>query len=462
VLVAYDAYLCLQFFATIWAWALANLDIRLTILLSIADLSPPILSLYAYSTSQKRMRQVCNRRGKIMRPTVSAIFHECTRALGLGNQAKLWITNDDFSTAFAFGRSRSGTVVLTRGLVDDLSKDELSGVVSHELAHIKNGDHSVMTWASSLVGVYKFFLPGYVVLLFLIVWSDLALGIGNPVWSLVNSAIKISMIFVIPTMLVNYLSRAREYMADFVAYSMTQTYPLALLKVAANFDAVEGGEKLSLLSASGRGQSRGMFSTHPQLDDRIARMLAGRLPSFQRRDCAAIGAIVAISTIIMIEIVPSAIIYLFALIPSLFAESEQMAIRMSLTVTLSIFIERTIYVVEILAPALVLYFAIPNFGKDLRIRESVTRGFTTCVGLVIVFIYLIMPEQAITLGGPFPIPKRVWPAPPTSYLSLVYAASRYFVVLCAMSVIEWTIVPSTKSILNSPIELLRNKVPRNN
>jgi hypothetical protein len=175
------------------------------------------------------------------------------------------------------------------------------------------------------------------------------------------------------------------------------------------------------------------------------RMLTGTEPKFQTRDCVAIGIIVAVSTILMLEVIPSSIIYMFALIPSAFPQTQRIAVTISLALSLKEYFEGTIYIIEILVPAVILYLAIPGSrGTAKPERKSLAQGLAGCVGLLVVPAYFLLPEQAVTLGGPFPIPKRVWPMPPISFSSLFYAASAYFAMLCVISMVEWAIVPAVK------------------
>lgn len=445
MLLVYNVYLCLQFLTTIWAWILASLDVRLAILLAISDLSPPLLSLYTYATSERRIRRWLRSR-RTMHLTAQRTFNECLATLNLENRAELWVIDSDFSDAFAFGKGRFGSVVVTQGLIGRLSDDELRGVFSHELSHVGNGDHSIMTWASSLVRVYRNFLPVYFALSLLTIAFDFILDVGVPLWTSVHALTTILMVFVIPTLLVNSLSRTREYVADVTAFSATRNYQTALIKSADNFRPLIGNERLSLLPASSwKNQGHSLFATHPPTKDRIMRMLTGTEPKFQTRDCVAIGIIVAISTILMLEVIPSSIEYIFALVPSVFPQTQQMAVTISLALSLKEYFEGTIYIIEILVPAVILYLAIPGSrGTAKPERKSLAQGLAGCVGLLVVPAYFLLPEQAVTLGGPFPIPKKVWPMPPISFSSLFYAASAYFAMLCVISMVEWTIVPAVK------------------
>src|SRR5688500_8801982 len=76
-------------------------------------------------------------------------------ALGAGMpKPRLYVIEDDAPNAFATGRNpEHAAIAVTRGLIDKMSRDELEGVMAHELAHVKNRDTLVMTLAVTLVGV---------------------------------------------------------------------------------------------------------------------------------------------------------------------------------------------------------------------------------------------------------------------------------------------------------------------
>ncbi|RYJ14213.1 zn-dependent protease with chaperone function [Halogeometricum borinquense] len=63
---------------------------------------------------------------------------------------ELAVVDTDVPNSLAVGGPRASTVVISRGLIDDLSDDELDAVLAHELAHVKNRDATVMTLASVL------------------------------------------------------------------------------------------------------------------------------------------------------------------------------------------------------------------------------------------------------------------------------------------------------------------------
>lgn len=60
---------------------------------------------------------------------------------------------DKDPNAFATGNDKASHVAVTEGLLDTLNRDELQGVIAHEMAHIKNHDVRLMTLLAALIGV---------------------------------------------------------------------------------------------------------------------------------------------------------------------------------------------------------------------------------------------------------------------------------------------------------------------
>lgn len=86
-------------------------------------------------------------------PQLYSIVEELTIAARLP-MPKIYIVNDSAPNAFATGiKPEKGAVVFTTGLLERLNREELTGVVAHELAHIRNYDIRLMTICIALVGL---------------------------------------------------------------------------------------------------------------------------------------------------------------------------------------------------------------------------------------------------------------------------------------------------------------------
>lgn len=180
--------------------------------------------------------------------------------------------------AFATGRSPEKSVVcVTEGLMELVSRDELEGVIAHELAHIKNRDMLLMTFAATMAGAISYL--GYA-LMFMGGRDDEG---GNPLAALV-------MIIVAPiaaTMIQLAISRQREFKADAVGAEICGR-PLHLASALQKLDAYSRRipmhvqpaaaplAQVNPLAASGSGFAK-LFSTHPPTAERVAALsqLAG-------------------------------------------------------------------------------------------------------------------------------------------------------------------------------------------
>ncbi len=189
---------------------------------------------------------------------------------------KIYIMEDPALNAFATGRNPSkSAVVLTRGILTALNKEELEGVLAHEISHIANNDVQF-----SMVAVV---FAGSIALLSDMLWRSMRFSgggsrKGNPFMLI---AIVFAIIAPFFAELVRFaLSREREYLADANGAKLTR-YPeglaKALEKLANNNLPVQNATKTtaSLYFAEPlRGGFGSLFSTHPPIQERIKRLRA--------------------------------------------------------------------------------------------------------------------------------------------------------------------------------------------
>ena len=190
----------------------------------------------------------------------------------------LFIVPTQTPNAFATGRDPNhAAVAVTEGILKQLSQDELSGVLAHELTHIKNRDTLTQAVAGTLAGAITFI--GRLIsfgALYGPVTRDSRRG-GNPFGILF-------LIILAPlsaTLIQLALSRTREYAADQGAAAITQN-PLALAQALEKLETL--GEQIPMngnpafsplliinpLSAEGL---QALFRTHPPTEERIRRLL---------------------------------------------------------------------------------------------------------------------------------------------------------------------------------------------
>lgn len=198
---------------------------------------------------------------------------------------KVYIIPENSPNAFATGRNpANGVVAFTQGILDLLSEDELEGVTAHELAHIKNRDILTQTIAATIAGAIG-------MLASMAQWgaifggmgrSDDREGGGNIIGLLVMAIVApIAAMFVQMA-----ISRAREYAADATGAHISGK-PLSLANALRKLHAgaarrpLEASPSTAKATAhmfivnpfSGRAMMH-MFSTHPPVEERIARLEA--------------------------------------------------------------------------------------------------------------------------------------------------------------------------------------------
>jgi len=192
---------------------------------------------------------------------------------------KVYIIENDSPNAFATGRDPShGVVAVTTGIMRILSRNELEGVLAHEISHIKHRDILIQSVAATLAGAITmianiarfaaFFGGGR---------SDDDEGGGN-----IFSIIIFSMIAAFAAMLIQLaISRSREYLADDGGARLSGN-PLflsgALKKLHAGVarspmnDANPSTAPLFIVNPFSAKGILSLFSTHPPIEERIKRL----------------------------------------------------------------------------------------------------------------------------------------------------------------------------------------------
>ncbi|MBI4898018.1 MAG: M48 family metalloprotease [Actinobacteria bacterium] len=190
---------------------------------------------------------------------------------------RLFISPDRSPNAFAAGRSqRQALVCVNQGLLDVLDDQEIQGVLAHEMAHIRNLDVRLMTYAAVLAGsiamIAQIIMHG---LWFVGDDNDN----GNPLAIVV--VILTALLAPLAATIIQFsISRKREYVADASGAELTR-YPQglasALAQISGNMkptnrpeDAIAHMMIAPQMKASGKTST--LFSTHPPTEDRIARL----------------------------------------------------------------------------------------------------------------------------------------------------------------------------------------------
>lgn len=228
---------------------------------------------------------------KIVIATSGAVLADETRFLELHRlvenlaiiaglpKPKIYIINDQAPNAFATGRDpKHAAVAVTTGLLSILDKQELEGVIAHELSHIGNRDMLLMTVATVLVG-FVGLVAHWLSRSFLFRGRDNEEGGGIVGLLVVFALTLVAQLFA--TLLQLAISRKREYLADASGALLTR-YPEGLVRALEKISSYDG-EVMRANSATAhlyisnpfgsiKEKSSHLFSTHPPISERVKRL----------------------------------------------------------------------------------------------------------------------------------------------------------------------------------------------
>ena len=237
------------------------------------------LNLWAYWNSDKMVLRMYN--AQQVDETSSPYLYNMVRELAGRAQLpmpKVYIIHEDQPNAFATGRNpENAAVAATTGILQMLSERELRGVMAHELAHVKHRDILISTISATMAGAisalanFAMFFSG----------RDEE---GRPTNMI--ASIAVSLLAPLAASLIQMaISRAREFEADRGGAEIAGD-PNALADALMKIDAFargipmptaeahpETGQMMIMNPLSGGGL-RGLFSTHPATEERVARLRA--------------------------------------------------------------------------------------------------------------------------------------------------------------------------------------------
>ncbi len=192
---------------------------------------------------------------------------------------RVFIIEDPAPNAFATGRDpRHSAVCVTTGLLDIMDDQELQGVLAHEVSHIKNYDIRVAMYAFALTAVISIIAD----IILRMVWfrgNDNERENNNNQLFFILGIVAAILAPIIATLIQLAVSRRREYLAD-ASGALATRYPEGLASALQKID--QTGSALQHQNTATahfffanplRGHSiTNMFSTHPPIADRIARL----------------------------------------------------------------------------------------------------------------------------------------------------------------------------------------------
>ena len=191
---------------------------------------------------------------------------------------KVGVVRTEMPNAFAMGRSRkSATVVTTTGILELLSPPELEGVLAHELAHVQHRDVMVMTIASFFASIAAMILQ------FGFFFGGGGGGDDEDSPGILPLILVSVVVYVVSFVLMQALSRYREFSADRGAAQLTgrpSALSSALLKISGTMQRLPQTDLRAhselnafyIIPASTKKSLLNLFSTHPPVEQRIARL----------------------------------------------------------------------------------------------------------------------------------------------------------------------------------------------
>ena len=271
-------------FGYIIGWAWLGDPLRALAGLAFALVIGVVAGLISYYAGDK-MVLAASRAREITHDDAPVLFNvveEMSIAAGLP-MPKVFIVDDTAPNAFATGRDPEHAIVaVTSGLLEKLDRDELQGVIAHEMSHVANFDIRYSMLVGILVGttvlISDFFLRS--------LWfgggsGGRRGGDGGNAVQLVMMLIAIVLAVLAPLfarLLQLSISRQREFLADATAVRLTRNprgLADALQKISGDKEVLEAANRATahLYIANPikkfEKRSKGLFSTHPPIEERV-------------------------------------------------------------------------------------------------------------------------------------------------------------------------------------------------
>ncbi|VVC77289.1 Protease HtpX [Aquicella siphonis] len=210
------------------------------------------------------------------------IIYSLANKAGLKTMPEVGIYHSPELNAFATGPTRNNALVaVSSGLLSSMNRDEVEAVLGHEISHIANGDMVTMTLIQGVVNAFALFLSriiAYVISITMARGDDKEGDISYMAYSVLTLVFDI-LFTLLGSILVAAFSRWREYRADAGGSKLAgRNKMIAALMRLQTASGIEDDRApvLAALKISRQSGWLDIFSTHPPLEKRIARLQEAR------------------------------------------------------------------------------------------------------------------------------------------------------------------------------------------
>jgi len=228
-----------------------------------------VFNLFSYLYSDKIVLSMYGAK-KLENKELEEIVSKLAKKMGI-RKPKLYIADISIPNAFATGRNeKNAVVVVTKGLIESLDKEEIECVLAHEFSHIKNRDILISTMAATIGGAISYLAN--------LAWWSLFMSDSEK-----NNLIFLPLLVLAPigaTLVQLAISRAREYSADYLAGIVTRN-PLGLANALRKIEYCisrnpmsgnSGTSHLFIVNPFRADSISKLFSTHPPTEERIRKL----------------------------------------------------------------------------------------------------------------------------------------------------------------------------------------------
>lgn len=216
-------------------------------------------------------------------PVLRELIHEVhtlARTAELSEMPEVAVYESPDVNAFATGPTRSNSLVaVSTGLLNRMNKQELRGVLGHEIAHIANGDMVTMTLIQGIVNAFVMFLARAIAFAITSAGQRDEEERSSPFAYYAIQMVLEIVFMILGSMVVAWFSRYREYRADQggARIAGNSNMIMALQRLQKTFDVnvadVQEPSSVQALKISTRpNRFLSLFSTHPPLEERIERL----------------------------------------------------------------------------------------------------------------------------------------------------------------------------------------------